>query len=142
MEDLFAGLSTVQPVAPTNTTSPLLGLLPNNTAPLSTNPYSNFTHQTTDTNLVNAAPTLPQQSLLPRAAPPPPTQQQQQQDPLAPRSLSPVAPPTVTNPFSGFGILGDLTSGLTTTKTTKESFFPLGPPPKTIQQLQMEKQVS
>jgi hypothetical protein len=144
LEELFGGLSTnttTQPATSMNTTNPLLNLLPN-AAPPSSNPFANFSPQTTDVNLVNATSISPQQQpYIARAAPPPPLQPQQQQNILAPRSLSPVTAPAGTNPFADFDILGDLTSG-TTTKTTKESFFPSVPPPKTIQQLQMEKQVS
>ncbi len=146
MEDLFSNLSTTttttQPATSTNNS--ILDFFPNAAPPL-TNHHVNFPSQTANFNFINSPPTLPQQqqqlySL--RTAPPPPLQQQQQhQDLFVPRSFSPVAPPSVTNPFSGFDILGDLTTGIPT-KPTKDSFFPVGPPPKTIQQLQMEKQVS
>jgi hypothetical protein len=146
LEDLFNGFSTTtttQPPASTNMNDFLLGFTSNSPP---TNPYANFSPQTANFNPVNTNLILPQQQqpFTTRVAPPPPPpppQQQQQQDLLVPRSLSPVAPPSVTNPFSGFDILGDLSSG-TTTKPTKDSFFPAPPPPKTIQQLQMEKQVS
>jgi len=75
--------------------------------------------------------------------PPPPTTQplQPQQNSQAPRSLSPVSPPSSTNPFSDFDFLDNLSSGTAAPRPTKDSFFPPVQPPKTIQQLQMEKQV-
>jgi hypothetical protein len=66
--------------------------------------------------------------------------QQQQQNPLSAPLLSPVAPPSVTSPFAGLDLLGSLSSGAAV-KSTKE-LFNATPPPKTMQQLLMEKQVS
>ena len=122
--ELFGNSETLQPpLAPMNTAPPLL------------NPFTNFPPPpTAQTNLPTATPLLPQQ---PRTAPLPP----QQPNYLAPRSLSPVAPPSVTNPFSGFDPLENLYTG-TGTKVTKQSFNTHQPPPKTIEQLKMEKQVS
>jgi len=144
LEELFSNLSTTQPATSTNNS--ILGFLPNAASPF-TNHQTNFPPPTTNVNFFNTSSTLPQQQQQQlytlRTAPPPPLPpQQQQQDLFIPRSLSPVAPPSVTNPFSGFDIFGDLASGTATKPPTKDSFFPAVPPPKTIQQLQMEKQVS
>ncbi len=138
MEEIFGELSTTN-TQPSTTTNSVLNFIPNS-APPPANPFTNFPPPpppqapTAQTNPFSA--TL-QQPYTSRTVPLLP----QQQDLLAPRSFSPVAPPSVTNPFSEFDILGDLSSG-TPSRPTKESFFPTGPPPKTIQQLQMEKQVS
>ncbi len=120
MEEIFGDLQTTQTTVPTS----------------STNPFSNIPPpSTTQTNPFSATP--PQQSYTTRTAPLVP----QQTNIPASRSFSPIAsPPLVTNPFSEFDVLGNATSG-STGRPTKESFFPSGPPPKTIQQLQMEKQV-
>jgi hypothetical protein len=98
------------------------------------------------------SPPMPQQPQFPFASPPllpapllsqqqqPQQQQQQQQSDLflAP-TLSPVAPPTVTNPFSGLDLLGDFTSAPTGKPLTKDAFFPPASSMKSIQQLQMQQ---
>jgi hypothetical protein len=105
------------------------------------NPYGNFYAQPTPPNSLNVMPTFgqqPQRPSTPLATPL--LSPQPQPNLLNPTPLSPVAPPTVTSPFADFDILGGLASGVTA-KTTKDSFFP-STAPKTMQQLQMEKQVS
>ncbi|CAF3933533.1 unnamed protein product [Rotaria magnacalcarata] len=71
--------------------------------------------------------------------PPPQAQVQAQANLLTPSSASPIAPPTVSNPFGDLDLLG-LSSK--PAKTTRDLFFTNTPPAKTMQQLQMEKQVS
>ena len=115
----------------------IFGDLPTNPAPTTTatNPFSNFPlPPTTQTNPFSASP--PQQSYTSRTA----SLSPQQTNLSASRSFSPIQSPPVTNPFSEFDVLGN-SSSAPTGRPTKESFFPQGPPPKTIQQLQMEKQV-
>lgn len=63
---------------------------------------------------------------------------QTQQILLSPTPLSPVAPPTVTSPFADFDFLG---GGSSSAKPAKDLFNPTTGPAKTIQQMQMEKQV-
>lgn len=145
MEEIFGGLSTTQPPPPsTNNANFLFDLIPNTAPPPApVNHYPNFAFPTTDVHYLNTSSTLPQQQspFITKAVPSPPHPPSQQRDLLVPTSLSSVTAPISTNPFAGFDILGGLPSG-STTKPTKESFFPAPPPPKTIQQLQMEKQVS
>ena len=81
----------------------------------------------------------PLQQPIPYTAIPPPQQQQPNNQSLSP--ISPVAPATITSPFSEFDIFSSLPPS-NPTKTTKDSFFPAASPLKTIQQMQMEKQVS
>lgn len=102
-----------------------------------TNPYAQFySSPKIETNPFSAttlSPTVSQPTYPQRIAPPPPTMQA---NPLIPRSMS----TSTNNPFSGFDLFNDLSSNQAT-RPTKESFFAHIPPPKTIQQLQMEKQV-
>lgn len=111
---------------------------PSNPSPQPTNPYAQFSSSPKiETNPFSATPSsvpIASQINYPqRLAPPPPTGKQN----LAPpRSMS----VSNTNPFAGVDFLGDLSSN-PTARPTKESFFAHIPPPKTIQQLQMEKQV-
>lgn len=62
-------------------------------------------------------------------------------DPMSPGPATvPSVPPTFTNPMSSFDMF-NLLSG-PAARPTRDNFFPNQPPPKTIQQLQMEKNVS
>ena len=152
MEELFGDLSLTtpitQPPASTSTNNSLFEAF-SNPIPPPTNSYGNFYVPPAQPSLLNTTPTLFQQPqrpstplsmpLLPQQQQPPPSQQQLNS--LSPTILSPVAPPTVTSPFADLDIFGGLSSGATA-KTTKELFFPPSSTTKTMQQLQMEKQVS
>ncbi|CAF3377780.1 unnamed protein product [Rotaria socialis] len=70
---------------------------------------------------------------------PPPLQAQAPSNLLTPTSTSPIAPATVSNPFGDLDLLG-LSSK--PAKTTRDLFFTNTPPAKTMQQLQMEKQLN
>ena len=79
----------------------------------------------------------PPQPFMPTPLTPP---QPVQQNFLAATPVSPIAPPTVTNPLAGFDLLG--LSSAAPAKIGKEAFVPAAPPKKTIQQLEMERRVS
>jgi hypothetical protein len=160
LEDLFGDLSLTtptQPPAPTVNNSLFFDAFSNTTPtpaqPPPANPYGNFYGQPAQPNFLNTTPNLLQQQQRPstptvlpfvqQQRPSTPTTVpfvQQQQNPLSAPLLSPVAPPSVTSPFAGLDLLGSLSSGAAV-KSTKE-LFNATPPPKTMQQLLMEKQVS
>ncbi|UJR09095.1 hypothetical protein I4U23_013342 [Adineta vaga] len=109
--------------------------------PQPTNPYGSFYAQTNPIN--NMSPFIQQQQQQQRPSTPStipfqPLQPQQNLMTPSPISPTPPPPPAATSPFATFDVLGGLSSG-TSAKTTKESFFP-STAPKTIQQMQMEKQ--
>ena len=144
MADLFNDLSTTTTAPPplsTNSADPLADLFSTAVPPPPVaSTFNSSYNQPIQTNLFNVTPSFPQQRPVASTVPLLP-QQQQQPDFLNAGPTSPVAPPTVTSPFAGLDILGGLTLAAEN-KTTKSSFFPNTPPPKTMQQLQMEKQVS
>jgi hypothetical protein len=124
LEDFFSSpLTTQQPTVTDNTS---FNAFPNATpAPVQpSNLYGNLFPQQTQPNYSNNTPFVPQQTILSTPLSP------QQPNLLgSTASISPVAPPSVVNPFAGLDILGS---------TSKTSFHPTGAAPKTIQQMQWE----
>ena len=149
MADIFSGLSTSSP-QPTATQQPASSNSDNSLFEIfpSTNPTSvsspvnqldSIHSPSVPPNVLNATPISPQQPPMSFTTVFPP---QQQTNLPSPAPTSPIAPPTVTNPLAGLDLLGDLTSPSSVApRPAKDSFFPPPPPAKTIQQMQMEKQV-
>ena len=147
-------MSAPAPVPSTNMNAMFNGLSFGNPAPapVMNNLYPNMYPQPTPAAFPNVTPMMgSQQPMMPAAFPnvTPMMPQQQlltpsnifpQQDLLAAAPISPIAPPTVTNPMNDFGLL-DLSSP-PVIKPNKDAFFPNAIPNKSIQQLQAEKKVS
>jgi hypothetical protein len=145
LEDLFDSFSAATPITTQPTvaaappSNPLFDIFSNPTptsAPPPTSWPNNIYSSPPQPNPVNTFPNMYQQPQQPITFPTMPPLQPQMNF-LSPTPTSPVAPPTVSNPVADFDFLRGLT---TTTKTTKEAFFPASSTNKTIQQLQMEKQ--
>jgi hypothetical protein len=132
LEDLFSNFG-ITPTVEVATTGPADGF---NSTPLPT--FSNLYPSTAQPSLLNLPSPVPaqQQSFMSGMLTP---QSAVQQGSMATGPTSPLAPPTFTSPFAGLDLL--LGTGIPA-KTTKDSFFPLTPANKSIQQLQMEKKVS
>jgi hypothetical protein len=144
LEDIFSSLSTTstQPPVSSGTPNTFPDIFSNSAPPPAApvaNPYYNSYNQPAQPNLLNSIPTFPQQPQRPVL--PTSSVLQQQPDYSNPGPTSPVAPPSVTSPFAGLDIFSGLSSG-TAAKTTKDLFLPVAAPAKTIQQMQIEKQVS
>ncbi|CAF1347310.1 unnamed protein product [Adineta ricciae] len=149
LDSVFGDLSFTTTSAPsTTTTTTTNSLLDAFSTPITTpqtqlpNLYGNSFATPIQTNPINTMPnylqpqTQQQRPITPTSILLQP--QQSQLSSMTPSPISPTPPPPVTSPFAGLDILGGFNPGATA-KTTKESFFPSAAP-KTIQQMQIEKQ--